>query len=250
MSRIRTVKPEYWSHPKVTAVCRDARLLFLGLLNEADDEGRLRWSAKRIAGVVFPEDDDVDARQIDSWCASLEGVGLVARYEVDGAKLLQIVGFLDHQRVSHPTASRLPSITEALDSPPETLANVSRIAPDDVRREGKGKEGKGSARAASAGESFESDFSAWWDQYPRKVNRSQAFKAYQARRREGVPVDDLCRARDNFAATRSGQDPAYTMYGATFLAKDGPWTEWLAGNPDGERSDPDDFTDRLARGLV
>lgn len=63
MARIRTIKPEFWQHPKVMRVSRDARLLFLGLLNEVDDEGRMRWSAKRVAGVVFPGDEDVPVNQ-------------------------------------------------------------------------------------------------------------------------------------------------------------------------------------------
>ena len=125
MARIRTVKPDFWQHPRVTRVSRDARLLFLGLLNEADDYGKLRYSSKRLAGVLFPEDDDVDGPTIDVWISELERVGLVCRYLVDGAALLVVVGFTEHQRVSHPTASRLPD-------PPDALPNGSGVLPVSV----------------------------------------------------------------------------------------------------------------------
>lgn len=124
MARIRTVKPEFWQHPKVTAVSRDARLLFLGLLNEADDDGRLRYSGKRLAGVLFPEDDDVSSTEVDLWTKELEREGLVLRYAVDSAPLLVVLGFTEHQKVSHPSPSRLPS-------PPECFANSSGNPPED-----------------------------------------------------------------------------------------------------------------------
>jgi hypothetical protein len=129
MARIRTVKPEFWGHPKVVSVSRDARLLFLGLLNEVDDFGRMRYSAKKVAGVVFPEDNDVTAKKVAQWVAELEEAfagdveGLVLRYEVAGAPLLAVLGFTEHQKVSHPTPSKLPE-------PPEVNARNSGAAPE------------------------------------------------------------------------------------------------------------------------
>lgn len=118
MARIRTIKPDFWQHPRVTRVSRDARLYFLGLLNEADDEGRLRYSGKRLAGVLFSDDDDVDGRLIDGWTVELENAGLVARYTIDGAPLLLVVGFTEHQKINRPTPSRLPApLTESSVSP-------------------------------------------------------------------------------------------------------------------------------------
>lgn len=125
MARIRTVKPEFWQHPKVTRVSRDARLLFLGLLNEVDDEGKTRYLPKTLAGVLFPEDEDVDASWVSSRMDELERVGLVRRYEIDGAPLLIVCGFTEHQKVSHPTPSRLPD-------PPEPLGRDSREIPEPV----------------------------------------------------------------------------------------------------------------------
>lgn len=122
MARIRTVKPEFWGDAKTARVSRDARLLFLGLLNESDDEGRQLGSAKRIAGAVFPNDSDVSEKQVDAWLAELEQVHLLERYAVDGVTYVLICGFAKHQRMSHPTPSRLPSPS---DIPPEDFRNDS-----------------------------------------------------------------------------------------------------------------------------
>lgn len=141
MARIRTVKPEFWQHPKVTRVSRDARLLFLGLLNEADDTGRLRYQGKRLAGVLFPEDSDVDAGWIDARVDELELVELVRRYEVDGERLLVVVGFLDHQAINRPSPSRLPEPPGAL-----TDSSVRPPAPVPDRSVGEGNREQGTGK--------------------------------------------------------------------------------------------------------
>lgn len=139
MARIRTVKPEFWEHPKVTRVTRDARLLFLGLLNEADDEGKLRYSAKKLAGVLFGADDDVGAPDVDRWTEELEREGLVLTYEVDGAPLLIVLGFTEHQRVSHPSPSRLPNPRESSGNIREDDGNPREtLRPEGNREQGKG----------------------------------------------------------------------------------------------------------------
>lgn len=135
MARIRTIKPEFWGHTKVARVSRDARLLFLGLLNEADDDGKLLGSTKRLAGVVFPYDDDVTPKRITKWLDELESVCLILRYEVGGSPYILLPGFTDHQKISHPTASRLP--------------NPSGEILEGLVPEGKGKEGKGEEGTAA-----------------------------------------------------------------------------------------------------
>lgn len=108
MARIRTIKPEFWGDPKTGQCSRDARLLFLGLLNESDDEGRQLGSPRRIAGVVFPNDHDVTTRMVRKWLDELENAQLVVRYEVKTVPYLFIKGFMNNQKINRPSASRLP----------------------------------------------------------------------------------------------------------------------------------------------
>lgn len=135
MARIRTVKPEFWGHPKTSKVSRDARLLFLGLLNFADDEGRLLASPRAIAGYVFPNDFDVTVKDITDWMTELAQVGFVHLYVLDGVTYCLVRGFGEHQKVSHPTPSRLPPPPEetAGHEPQENLANGSGATPEVLR---------------------------------------------------------------------------------------------------------------------
>lgn len=148
MARIRTIKPEFWQHPKVMAVSRDARLLFLGLLNEVDDEGRMRWSAKRVAGVVFPGDEDVNGVEVEAWTVALEQAGLVIRYADQHGPLLAIPGFSEHQRVDRASPSRLPQPPEPSTSPrrafvePSTSPRRVLDEPSSTEEEGNGREGE------------------------------------------------------------------------------------------------------------
>lgn len=111
--KIRTIKPSFWSSATIAAVPRDARLVFIGLWNEADDEGRLLGSPKRLAGVLFEHDEDVDAKTMTAWLTQLEAARLVQRYEVKGVAYLVIPGFSEHQKIDRRFPSRLPAPPDA-----------------------------------------------------------------------------------------------------------------------------------------
>jgi hypothetical protein len=131
VSRIRTVKPEFFRDPKVSRVSRDARLLMIGMLTEADDEGRLLAAPKLLAGSLYPHDPDVTATKVARWEKELADAHLIRFYDADGIRYVHIPTFLRHQRVNRPTPSRLPQppthegLTESLSesvtepSPPE-----------------------------------------------------------------------------------------------------------------------------------
>ena len=125
MSRIRTIKPEFWSNEKVMACSRDARLLFIGLWNYADDAGRLPNSSKSIKAQIFPGDDDVASENVRRMIVDLSSNDLVREYEVDGRSYLQITGW-DHQRIDRPKPSKIPPPNFDDDS----TINPRSIAPD------------------------------------------------------------------------------------------------------------------------
>lgn len=114
-----------------------ARLLFIGLLNFADDSGNLNRSAKKIKMQVFP----ADAFDCEPLICELIAQGVLTEYSVSGEKFLQIKGFVKHQVINRPTKSNIP--------PPELPPNSESSntshggLTEDSWREGKGREGKG-----------------------------------------------------------------------------------------------------------
>jgi hypothetical protein len=114
--RIRTIKPELWSSPSIVRLSLRARLLFLGLLNYADDEGRGRADPALIRGALYPlELAEVSDADVLEWLRELHRARLVTLYRASprdqrrAIDLLQIRGFLEHQRVDRPRESRYPA---------------------------------------------------------------------------------------------------------------------------------------------
>lgn len=118
MSRIRTIKPEFWEDEKVGRMSRDARLLFLGLISTADDQGRFRAHPSRVASAVFPY-DEIPRVEVSAWLRELEALRVIAVYVVDGETYGAIRSWARHQKVDHPAQPRLPA-------PPDEMSRESR----------------------------------------------------------------------------------------------------------------------------
>lgn len=107
-ARIRSIKPEIWQDEKVGDLSRDARLLLLGMLTMADDEGRLLATPMVILGHVFPFDDDAQKR-LSSWICELVASNIVVSYEANGKPYLAFRHWRKHQRINRAVASTLPA---------------------------------------------------------------------------------------------------------------------------------------------
>lgn len=150
--RIRSLKPEIWEHEKFGKITPEQRLLFLGLITMADDEGRLRELPTAIIGHVFPY-DRVTPKKLGQWLHRLAQVGLLDRYSVvPGEKIIQLHGWHRHQKINRANRSELPAadtlFTESDHDSRSESAHDKRHervhdSPRAGRREGKGRDQKG-----------------------------------------------------------------------------------------------------------
>ncbi|GIM88868.1 hypothetical protein [Paractinoplanes toevensis] len=110
MARIRSVKPEFWDDQELAEhVSRDARLLYIGLWNLADEHGRLRGDSRFIKGRVFPYDDDLDFDGVTLLIAELALAGKVVPFRTAVGIYLFLPNLAQHQRLEpEKVASRLP----------------------------------------------------------------------------------------------------------------------------------------------
>lgn len=111
MPRIRSIKPEFFSHPEVARISIEARLLLISLLTQADDDGRLYDQPRKISGLAFGEDDDVNVPEL---LEELQAKSRIERYERDDKKCIQILNFDKHQVIA--PSKRRPS---AIPPPPK-----------------------------------------------------------------------------------------------------------------------------------
>jgi hypothetical protein len=104
--RARLLKPDFWTDEDLVELPFEYRLLFAGLWNLADREGRLEDRPKRIKLLLFPV-DDID---VDRGLTALAGAEKIVRYRAaDGQQVVWIPGFTRHQHchIKEP-ASKLP----------------------------------------------------------------------------------------------------------------------------------------------
>lgn len=101
MARIRSIKPEFWTDEKIVGLPFQARLLFIGLWNFADDSGALDYSPERIGMQVFPGDVDTD---VSGLLDLLQVSGLIETWVCDsGEKAISVRNWSKHQKIDNPS---------------------------------------------------------------------------------------------------------------------------------------------------
>ena len=108
MARIRTIKPSFWGSRPVVKLSRDARLLAIGLISFADDDGRFLASIAAINGYVFPN-DELPATKVRKWFNECVSTGLVHEYTPDGISYGCFPTWHEHQVINRHTPSTLPA---------------------------------------------------------------------------------------------------------------------------------------------
>ena len=180
--RIRTVKPEFWSHPVLSRQDDSVRMLAIALLNIADDEGYFLADPALIRSAVWPFDENSSkARRCLDTLSKLVWIEL-REHETHGA-IGRIVNFTKHQRVDRPSDSK---IKVYFDSANNRRGFGDRSSPEQGtgnREQVTGKEPhppKPKTESAAKGglSQSEKDFETFWAKYPKKVGKEAARKAW------------------------------------------------------------------------
>lgn len=130
MSRIRTIKPEFFVNDKLAELEHETglpvRLAFIGLWCQADREGRFEWRPKRLKVQILPY-DDIDFSRVLHALTTRE---FLVHYAENGHEYGWIPGFTEHQVVNNKErASTLPEPNEN-----NTLTRESRVSDAKVTR--------------------------------------------------------------------------------------------------------------------
>ena len=200
--RIRSIKPEFFKHDKVAELAPLTRLLFISLWCAADCKGRLEDRPKRLQVECLPYDKcDVDAML---W--ELHKAGFIERYEVGETKIIQIMTFEKHQRITGKES------TYDSDLPEHQLGNI-RETPGCCTdaQERKGKERKGARKGDS-----ENEIETIYQAYPRKIAKIDGLKAIERALRK-IDAPSLLASTQSYARSCTGKDPQYIPHPATWF---------------------------------
>jgi hypothetical protein len=187
MPRIRSIKPEFWTSAQVLECSPNARLLFIGLWNFADDEGRHPDNPKQAKAEVFPA-DDFSLEDVQGMLQELSKNGLITRYTVEGKGFFQITGW-HHQRIDKPQPAKYPGPVE----------DHSKNDPGTLPPDRKGKDRKGKDKDIGATDDAPADFAREFDEeikplYPNRLGSQEWAKAkrgYVSRRKRGGGFDEI-----------------------------------------------------------
>lgn len=262
MPRARLLKPEFFKDATLyqaevaTGYPLDPngyplRLIYEGLWCQADREGRFQWKPLELKVDILPYDPVDFAAALDR----LAQAGFIRRYTVDGKDYGVIPNLVRHQHfhVREP-ASKLPAPPERRGNGPAPLETPAPDKPGASTGPTPGKPRSSTPDTdtdtdtegdihTSADAAEEALFADAWSRYPKRPNnsRAKAWRAWKARRKEGIAAGDLLAGVIAYAAyvQREGTEPRYVRLAATFFGPDRHWeTDYSpAASPDIEPYD-------------
>lgn len=169
--RIRTIKPEFWSHPVMSRLSDATKLLAIGLLNYADDDGYFFADSKLIRSALRPLDDD--SSNVRASLNELAGTGYLELSDSPShGPIGRIVSFSDHQRIDRAKPSSIKGLYDS--------TNIRRLIDDKSSLEGKGREGKGTGELSAP-------VSACVSSQQPDENELPSLKAAPSTKAEGTP---------------------------------------------------------------
>ena len=222
MARIRTIKPDAFTSDSLSRVDRGVRWTFAGIWTYLDDAGRGRDDVRLIKAALYPLDDQVNLTILGTDLQALINVGCICRYEVEGRSYLHVPRW-EHQKISHPTATKYPPCEVHDQQSSGTDPEDSGIIPESIgkpqeplRPERKGKE-QGKEQGARGRATSDPMFDAFWSTYPRRAGKPAAIKAWKAALKRGAKPADLVALAASFAKTNTATDVKFIPYPQKWL---------------------------------
>lgn len=150
MPRIRTLKPEHKQHRKVGLLTDRQYRLWVGMITEADDEGRLVADPAQLRVLIFAYQPRTTVAHVVDGLEALAAVGLLRLYRVGEVSYAEFCSWKDHQRVQHPAASKYPS-NQHSDTPHEDSGALMSVHGGSRIKEGIKDQGREGDQAVPSG---------------------------------------------------------------------------------------------------
>lgn len=249
MARIRSVKPEFWTDEDLADLPRDARLLYIGLWNLSDEQGRLRGDARYIKGQLFPYDDDLPPAMLDVLLDALAAARKVVRYESASRSYLFLPTLARHQRLeSDKVESKLPAppdfsqsqsradepARDPDESAPRADENTLLYVAGSMEHVAGSMEHGGAAQTRprkATPQAADAEFDRFWSAYPRREAKGAARKAWDKAILRADPGRILLAAEKY--RDLPGREAQFTAHAATWLNADRWEDEPTARSPNG-----------------
>jgi len=133
MARKRMIDPSLWTDEGFLELSDKAKLLYIGLISFADDEGRGRGSAKGLKANIFPS-NDIKCDEIEKLKDEIETNLNVLFYEVKGKKYYTLHKWKEYQAINHPKPSCIPIPVTVRDSSRNDTVSIQDDSPQLINK--------------------------------------------------------------------------------------------------------------------
>lgn len=219
MSRIRTIKPEFWRHEDLSELPEATHLLAAALLNYSDDDGYFNANPKLVQAECTPLREP--SVSVPDSLTMLSKVGFIRMGKgADGKSYGKVNKFLEHQRINRPTPSKIKTISIVWNGSDNAHPQISDSSPPERKgKEGKGREGNLCTKPEKTRFAYPDDFELFWKDYPtdRIMSKTEAYKEFKK-----LGVDDrsfTVAAAPQFAMHCRGNPDYRPVHANKFIAE-------------------------------
>ncbi len=239
MARIRTLKPEVWMSAQVMNLEHSSRLLFIGLITQADDEGRGSADIRRLKASIFGG-DDCTSTDVRRWLDEISAQDLCVIYNDEKHGLLYALpSWSQHQSIDRPRKSQYPPPTETTADRRTIDESASTIREGSDRTVPEGRNfrtepdqtvpTRACVRDDAADHERFLEFRAAYPKFSGRENWIMAEHHYRLRLERGATPDDLLAAANRYGAYVAAggvSSTAHVLRPENFLsAGDDPWKQ-------------------------
>ena len=104
----RMIDSSVWRSENFASLPPMARLLMMGMITTADDQGRVLANPKFLRGDFFAYDDDVKTVDVQEWLTAIHTNETIILYTVDGKQYAQFANWWKYQSLQYAMPSKFP----------------------------------------------------------------------------------------------------------------------------------------------
>ncbi|MBA7560204.1 hypothetical protein ES708_01826 [subsurface metagenome] len=136
------IDPDFWNDGRVKKLSPIERLLFVGMISYADDEGRLLADPAFLRSKIFPYDDFNLEQIISMRDHVLETNPNLQLYQNSGEEYLCFRKWARYQKPSHPQPSRLPKPPQSQEIQKQVQELIHEPDQELIQEQGQPSQGK------------------------------------------------------------------------------------------------------------
>lgn len=181
----RVIKESIKRSPQIDALTWFEEVVFYRLIVTADDYGCIDGRPVLIKNELFPTRENVTRKSVEDAITKLVAVGLLFQYEFEGRPYLAFPTWEKHQRIRN-KHRKYPAPPDDIRLSADCCQTSANRLPESESNPNPNQNPNTTARARGDGA-----FDRFWVEYPKKVGKGQAQKAFS---KVSVSVETLIEA--------------------------------------------------------